>query len=297
MGLRKIADYTIIREVGRGGMGVVFQALSPTGVTVAIKTVTWPEPADARRRWEAIERFQREARAARALTHPNVCQVLDCGVDQDSFFIVMEFLDGQTVEGLISLAGAIKPERAVDIVLSVGEALGHAHKRGIVHRDVKPGNIVLLHSGEAKLTDFGLAALVFEATFTRPSAMVGTLCYMSPEQVRGEPVDPRSDIFSLGATLYEMLTGTRAFGAADHAAVIHRILEQDPPPLTGLPVQIAQTVFRCMRKQPEERFQTVDEMLVSLASRARTPVTTARATSALYARRGLPLGDESAGAR
>ena len=142
MSLRKIADYTITRELGRGGMGTVFQALSPEGATVAIKTVLWPESVDPRDRWEAIERFQREARAASSLSHPNICQVLDFGADEDSLYIVMEFLDGETLSDLIALAGGIKVARAVEIVCDVGEGLGHAHEQGIIHRDVKPRVLV-----------------------------------------------------------------------------------------------------------------------------------------------------------
>jgi serine/threonine protein kinase len=266
--LRKIADYTIIRELGRGGMGAVFEALSPTGATVALKTVTWPETADARARWEAIERFQREARAARALSHPNICQVLDFGAHQDSLFIVMELLDGQSLRELIDLAGAIKPERAIGITLKVAEALAYAHDEGVIHRDIKPGNIMIMHGGQVKLTDFGLASVVSETTLTEQGSLVGTLSYISPEQLSGEKVDARSDIFSLGATSYEMLTGVRAFPAQDRAAVMQQILTQDPPPVPGLPAQVSETLARCLRKQPEERFQSAREVVVALVGHA-----------------------------
>jgi hypothetical protein len=197
MATRKIAGYTITREHARGGMGTVYQALSPEGAMVAIKTVLWPESVDPRTRWEAIERFQREARAASSLSHPNICQVLDFGADEDSLYIVMEFLEGNTVRQLIGDAGAIKVDRAVEIVSSVGEALAHAHDQGIIHRDVKPENIMILRGGQAKLTDFGLASVASQQTMTMPGTTMGTMSYMSPEQVRGEKVDARSDIFSL----------------------------------------------------------------------------------------------------
>jgi tetratricopeptide (TPR) repeat protein/predicted Ser/Thr protein kinase len=274
VGLRKIADYTIIRELGRGGMGAVFQALSPSGATVALKTVTWPETPGARARWEAIERFQREARAARALSHPNICQVLDFGAEQDTLFIVMEFLDGQSLRELIQSAGAIRPERAVEIVSAVCEGLGQAHQHGVVHRDIKPENIMVLRRGQVKLTDFGLASVAADTATSETGRMVGTLCYLSPEQVRGEPVDARSDIFSLGATFYEMLTGKRAFQAEERGAVIRQLLTVDPPPVADLPERVSETLQRCLRKRPQARFQSVQEMLVTLTGRAPAPTTT-----------------------
>ncbi len=271
MSLRRIADYTIVRERDRGGMGVVYQALSPAGATVALKTVTWPQQPDARKRWEAIERFQREARAARALSHPNICQVLDYGADESSLFIVMEFLDGQSLRELIRSAGAIRVERAVEIAVAVCEALAYAHEHGVIHRDIKPENIMLLRSGEVKLTDFGLASLVSEATLADAGAVAGTLCYMSPEQVRGEGAQVCSDLFSFGATFYEMLTGTRAFSAEEPATIIHKILHVEPPPMAGLPEGVAETLRRCLRKQPQARFQSARQVADALLSRAPGP--------------------------
>jgi serine/threonine-protein kinase len=279
MGVRKIADYTITRELGRGGMGTVYQALSPEGATVAIKTVLWPESVDPRDRWEAIERFQREARAARSLTHPNICQVLDCGADEDSLYIVMEFLDGETLNDLIALAGGIKVARAVEIVCDVGEGLGHAHEQGIIHRDVKPRNIMVLRAGQVKLTDFGVASVLRETTLTTNGKKMGTVYYMSPEQVRGEKLDGRSDIFSLGVTFYEMLAGRRPFEAEEQAAVMHQILTQDPPAVAGLPAPVSQALERCLRKDPQERFQSAREMITSLG--AGEPATTTASAGVL----------------
>jgi serine/threonine-protein kinase len=268
MATRKIAGYTITREHARGGMGTVYQALSPEGAMVAIKTVLWPESVDPRTRWEAIERFQREARAASSLSHPNICQVLDFGADEDSLYIVMEFLEGNTVRQLIGDAGAIKVDRAVEIVSSVGEALAHAHDQGIIHRDVKPENIMILRGGQAKLTDFGLASVASQQTMTMPGTTMGTMSYMSPEQVRGEKVDARSDIFSLGATFYEMLTGVRAFQAEEPAGVVNQILNTDPPPIAGVPANISEAVAKCLHKAPGERYQSTREMLAALKTRA-----------------------------
>jgi hypothetical protein len=269
-----LAGYTVTRELGQGGMGKVLQALSPQGQTVAIKTMLLPEGIDARSRWETVERFQREARAARSLVHPNIVQVLDIGADQDTFFIVMEYLDGQTVRELIELAGAIKVDRAVDILTVACEALAYAHDQDIIHRDVKPDNIMVLRNGLVKLTDFGLAAIVTERGVTQTGTVMGTFYYMSPEQARGEKLDARSDIFSLGATFYEMLTGQPPFAGDSPGAVLSKILNSDPPPVPGLPPHVSRTLGRCLRKQPQYRFQNACEIIASLrASEAGTAVT------------------------
>jgi len=272
--MTSLAGYTVTRELGQGGMGKVLQALSPQGQTVAIKTMLLPEGIDARARWETVERFQREARAARSLVHPNIVQVLDIGADQDTFFIVMEYLDGQTVRELIELAGAITLDRAVDIVTVACEALAHAHDQDIIHRDVKPDNIMVLRNGLVKLTDFGLAAIVTERGVTQTGTVMGTFYYMSPEQARGEKLDARSDIFSLGATFYEMLTGQPPFAGDSPAAVLSKILNSDPPPVQGLPPHVSRTLGRCLRKQPQYRFQNAREVIASLRAReAGTSVT------------------------
>jgi serine/threonine-protein kinase len=255
-------------------MGKVLQALSPQGQTVAIKTMLLPEGIDARARWETVERFQREARAARSLVHPNIVQVLDIGADQDTFFIVMEYLDGQTVRELIELAGAITLDRAVDIMTVACEALAYAHDQDIIHRDVKPDNIMVLRNGLVKLTDFGLAAIVTERGVTQTGTVMGTFYYMSPEQARGEKLDARSDIFSLGATFYEMLTGQPPFPGDSPAAVLSKILNSDPPLVQGLPPHVSRTLGRCLRKQPQYRFQHAREIIASLrAGEAGTSVT------------------------
>jgi serine/threonine-protein kinase len=264
VGVAQIAGYTVTRELGQGGMGKVFQALSPQGGTVAIKTMLLSPGVDARTRWETVERFQREARAARSLMHPNIVQVLDIGADQDTFFIVMEFLDGQTVRELIELAGAIRLERAVQIMAASCEALAYAHDQGIVHRDIKPDNIMLLRNGTVKLTDFGLAAIVAEKGVTHTGTVMGTFAYMSPEQARGEKLDARSDIFSLGSTFYEMLTGRPPFPGTTPAAVLSGILNTEPQPIQGLPASISRTVTKCLRKQPHYRFQNAREIIAGL---------------------------------
>ena len=277
MSLRSIGGYRITRELGRGGMGTVYQALSAEGATVAVKTVVWPDTVDPRARWNAIERFQREARAARSLSHPNICRVLDFGADENSLFIVMEFLDGDTVRQLIDLAGKIELGRAVPIVRDVGEALAHAHGKGIIQRDIKPGNIMVLRNGQVKLADFGLAFVVHETGVSRTAETMGTLFYLSPEQVRGDRVDARSDIFSLGATFCEMVTGTHAFSGESPAAVMHQILTGDPALAKDLPDSVCRLLEKCLRKDPQERFQSAREITdcLSMWERAAAPTPTA----------------------
>jgi serine/threonine protein kinase len=272
----KIGDYLVVRELGQGGMGKVFQALSPTGTTVAIKTMLLPQGMDARARWETVERFQREARAARSLKHPAIVQVLDIGADQDAFFIVMEYLDGQTIREIITAIGPISVGRAVEIATCACQALAYAHGQGIIHRDVKPDNIMVLRDGSTKLTDFGLAAIVAEKGVTQTGTVMGTFSYMSPEQVRGEKLDARSDIFSLGATFYEMLSGRQPFPGDTPAVVLNSILKQDPAPIADLPPHVSRTLSQCLRKDPQQRFHSAQEVAASLQGRtAHQPASTA----------------------
>jgi len=273
MSVTTIGGYTVTRELGQGGMGRVFQALSPQGATVAVKTMLLAEGLSARARWETVERFQREARAARSLSHPGIVQVLDIGADQDTFFIVMEFLDGQSIRELLDSSGAIQVERAVEIAVAVCQALAYAHDQGVIHRDVKPENIMVLQDAAVKLADFGLASIISENSVTLTGTIMGTFGYMSPEQVAGEKLDPRSDIFSLGATLYEMVAGRRPFHAESPPAVLNRILKEDPPPLQGLPAHVSRTLNRCLRKRPEHRFQGARDVIDALQFSGDAPAT------------------------
>jgi len=285
--LRIIGGYTVTREVGRGGMGRVFEGLSPEGHTVAIKIMNLPERSGPRARWEAVERFQREARAAQSLDHPSIVHVLDVGLDQDSFYIVMEFVDGQSVGELIQVGGAIERARAVAIVIAVCDALAYAHDRGVIHRDLKPDNILLPRDGGAKVTDFGLAAIIADTRLTQPGLLLGTLGYMSPEQTRGEELDARSDLFSLGATFYEMITGRQLFSGDSPAEVIHRICTQDVPLVPGLPSAIQDTLAKCLARDRSKRFSSAREVTASL--RAELQAQHASHTSVLAAPAGLPV--------
>jgi len=259
-----IGSYTITGTLGRGGMGQVFEAQGADGRRVAVKTMTMPETMDASARWEAVERFQREARAVRSLEHPHIVSVLDVGEEGGKFFIVMEYLQGQSVRELLDMAGAFSVERALKTTGQVCEALAYAHERNVVHRDIKPDNIMVLKDGRAKLTDFGLAAMTVETGMTQTGTVMGTFCYMSPEQARGEKVDARSDIFSLGATLYEMLTCRQPFSGDSPGAIIASILNDEPAAIPEAPPEVQRAVKRCLCKEPGKRFQSARELLEGL---------------------------------
>ena len=252
-------------------MGKVFLAKSPDGAEIAVKTVLFPEGLDPRARWETVERFQREARAARSLVHRNICQVLDIGADRDTFFIVMEYCDGQTLREQIDASGPMEVGRAVEIMVAVCEALAYAHEQGVVHRDIKPDNIMVVGGGAVKLMDFGLASIGHERGVTQTGTTMGTFAYMSPEQARGEKLDARSDIFSLGVTFYEMLTGEQAFTGEGPGAIVNEILNKEVQAPAGLPAHVSRTLGKCLRKRPPYRFQDAREIIDSLRPAGETP--------------------------
>ncbi len=278
MSQRKIGPYAVVRELGRGGMGTVYQGISPDGDPVAIKTMRLPADLDSATRWEAVERFQREARACRELQHRNIVRVLDVGEDQGVFYMVQEFLDGQSVGQLLRMAGRMDPQRAAEIVSDVCGALAYAHEHGVVHRDLKPDNLMILKNGTVKLTDFGLASVEGDTKLTQAGTALGTVSYMSPEQARGEKVDARSDIFSLGATFYHMLAGVEPFPGDTAPAVLSKILTEEPAALRGLPPQIARALSRCLVKDVGARFQSAAEIVEALQLSATTMHRPAAAT-------------------
>jgi serine/threonine protein kinase len=272
---QRLGQYVVTHLIGHGGMGKVYEASAPDGRRVAIKVLVHPEGTPPTLRDEAVARFQREGRAAQLLNHPNIVSVFEVGDQEGTPFIVMEFIEGESVRDLVNMAGSIRLERALEIISQVCNALGHAHDKGVVHRDIKPENIMVPRDGRVKLTDFGLAIAPSEATLTRTGSVMGTFSYMSPEQARGEKVDLRSDIFSLGATLYEMLSGRKAFDGDSPASIIEKVLNQDPATLDWLPPGVSRAINRCLRKNPKYRFQSAVELLVSMegAPGVEAPVT------------------------
>lgn len=261
---RTVAQYRIVEQLGRGGMGVVYRA-EDTHLkrTVALKFLL-PNTLGGD---EERTRFLHEARAAAALNHPNICTVYAIDEHEGEPYIAMELVEGRSLASLIA-DGPLKLDRATDIAVQIAQGLHEAHTRGVVHRDIKPENIMVTDSGRVKIMDFGLAAATDQTRITREGTTVGTVAYMSPEQTRGERVDGRSDIWSLGAVLYEMVTGRRPFEGGHAQALMYQIVNDDPEPptavRTGVPVDLERIVMRALEKHPEDRYQHADDLASDL---------------------------------
>src|SRR5215470_2050762 len=275
----KLGPYEIQSALGAGGMGEVYRARDTRLDRLVAVKVLPSHLANA----EAKQRFDREARAVSALTHPNICTLYDVGHQDGISYIVMELLEGETVSHRL-VRGALPPDQVLKYGSEICEGLEKAHRSGVVHRDLKPGNIMLTKSG-AKLLDFGLAkppapvttgsAMTGAVTMTSPvtpltqqGSLVGTFQYMSPEQIEGREADARSDIFSLGAVLYEMTTGKRAFEGKSMLSVASAILEKDPDPISSIqplvPPALDHVIRTCLAKDPAERFQTAHDVKLQL---------------------------------
>jgi serine/threonine protein kinase/Tfp pilus assembly protein PilF len=258
--------YTIIEELGRGGMGVVYKAEdTKLKRTVALKFL----PAELTHIPEVHERFMREAQAAAALDHPNICTVHELDEAEDKAFISMAYIEGQSLRKKTE-SGPLELDEALRIVTQVAEGLQEAHKKGIVHRDIKSANIMVDERSQAKIMDFGLARMTGTTLLTQEGTAMGTIAYMSPEQALGEEVDQRTDIWSLGVMFYEMLTGQLPFQGDHGQAVVYSIRKDKPRPITELkqdiPVSIEQVVSKALEKDPEKRYQHAEELLDDLKS-------------------------------
>ena len=257
---QRIGRYQILEEIASGGQGAVYRAFDPdSGQIIAVKLL---HPTQTGNR-EYLERFHREASMASSINHPNVVKIFEVGEDDGRHFAAMEYLP-ESLARVILGAGALPVERAAAFGIQIAEGLSAAHALGIVHRDVKPQNVLIGQDGSAKLTDFGIARAELLPTMTVTGAMMGTPHYMSPEQARGESADERSDVYSLGCVLYQMLTGEVPFKAETPLAVIRQHIEEQPRPVRevrrDVPQELASVVERAMAKAPERRFQTPGEL-------------------------------------
>jgi serine/threonine-protein kinase len=262
---KRIGRYKIVGELGRGAMGVVYKAEDPAlDRVVALKTISLAE-AEGRKDYE--KRFMLEAKAAGKLTHPNIVTIFEFGEEGDLAYMAMELLEGTELRARMR-QGTIAAAEAVDIALQVAEGLAFAHEHGIVHRDIKPGNIMLLERGPVKIMDFGIARMRHADHKTSTGMVLGTPRYMSPEQISGQPVDQRSDIFSLGVVLHEMLTGGSLFAGHDVEQIAHNVhyLEHAPPSRTNpdVPQMLDFVVARALKKDPAVRYQDAYEMCADL---------------------------------
>ena len=271
-----LGRYEITAAIGAGGMAEVYCARDTRlGRDVAIKIIT----AELKSSPESIKRFEQEARAAGALNHPNVCAVLDVGMHEDSPFVVMELLDGESLRERLN-AGPVPIRKSLDWAAQAARGLAAAHEKGIVHRDLKPENLFIMKDGQAKVLDFGLAKLMQPAVLapsgekpvsvspTEAGTILGTVGYMAPEQARGEATDHRADLFALGAILYELLTGRRAFSGASPLETLYLICHEEPAPLIAsgreIPLGLEAIVRRCLEKEPLQRFQSASDLAFDL---------------------------------
>jgi eukaryotic-like serine/threonine-protein kinase len=266
-----IGAYRLEREIGRGAMGVVYEATSlvahgsaPAGRRVALKLLVFPPLLPEQERAALIVRFAREARALASVRHPYVVEVFDVGEFNGQPYLAMEYLAGSNARDRLLRHGPMPADAVVSLGAQLCEALAAVHAAGIVHRDIKPDNVVLEADGSIRLTDFGIARMEVEASLTRTGGLIGSPAYMAPEQILGGAVDARADLFSTGVTLYQMLTGELPFQGASIMEVAHRVAYDPPRPLIGVPPDLATVLFRAMEKDPDHRYPTALDLRAAL---------------------------------
>jgi beta-lactam-binding protein with PASTA domain/predicted Ser/Thr protein kinase len=279
--------YRVEARIGQGGMAEVYRGFDPSlDRTVAIKVLLPPFDRDA----GFVARFRREAQAAAPLNHPNIVGVYDAGADGDTQYIVMEYVEGRTLASFVSGGGKPTTAQAIDLTIHVASALQAAHERGIVHRDIKPANIMVTRAGAVKVMDFGIARIQTDATAPQTSSVIGTPAYFSPEQAQGQPVDARSDIYSLGCVLYELLAHRQPFSGDTPVAIAFKQVNEMPVPPSevnpDVPPRLDAVVMKCMAKNPANRYQSAAELIADLER--------VRAGQEVEATPLMPVGDAGA---
>lgn len=294
---RTVSHYKITEKLGQGGMGVVYKAEdSKLGRRVALKFLPpeWTRDADAK------ARFLHEAQSAAALNHPSICTIYEIDEADGHTFIAMALIEGESLKDRIE-RGPLRLHDALDLAIQIADGLWAAHAKGIVHRDIKPGNVMVTPEGRARIMDFGLAKSPNQTRLTRTGSTTGTAAYMSPEQSRTEDVDHRTDIWSFGVLLYEMITGQRPFRGDYEQAVVHSILNEEPEPMTGLrtgvPMELERIAKKAMTKRLDERYQHMDDMLADLTALKRSFESATIMTSAAASERPPARGGTSTGRR
>ena len=290
--VEKIGKYKILGVLGKGGMGIVYKGLDPDiEREVAIKTIRLDSFIDGPEKEEMLNRAIREAKAAGRLNHPNIITIFDVLREDDLTFIVMQYVDGRTLQALIESGKIFSPEDVIALLKPVAEALDFAHQNGIVHRDVKPANILIDKAGTPFLADFGVARME-TSTMTGPGTTIGTLSYMSPEQIMGKTADGRADFFALGVILYELLAGRKPFVGNNLSTIVYKIVHEEPQRVTdinqSLPPGYEDVIRRALAKNPDDRYQNGREMIADLED----PGKIAEASRAFKLKSGTGLAPE-----
>ena len=290
--VEKIGKYKILGVLGKGGMGIVYKGLDPDiEREVAIKTIRLDSFIDGPEKEEMLNRAIREAKAAGRLNHPNIITIFDVLREDDLTFIVMQYVDGRTLQALIESGKIFSPEDVIALLKPVAEALDFAHQNGIVHRDVKPANILIDKAGTPFLADFGVARME-TSTMTGPGTTIGTLSYMSPEQIMGKTADGRADFFALGVILYELLAGRRPFVGNNLSTIVYKIVHEEPQRVTdinqSLPPGYEDVIRRALAKNADDRYQSGREMIADLED----PGKIAEASRAYKLKTGTGLAPE-----
>ncbi len=285
--IKHLGRYEIVGEIARGAMGIIYKAKDPLiDRMVAIKTINLRE-LDQEQKAEYEARFYLEAQAAGKLSHPNIVTVYDLGEKNDIVYIAMELLEGNELQNLLKDGKPLPISETLDIMSQVAAGLAYAHEHGIVHRDVKPSNIMVLKSGRVKIADFGIARMESSMLHTQTGIVMGSPLYMSPEQILARGIDRRSDIFAAGILLFKMLTGQMPFTGDNPNSVMYQIVHEAPPKPSALNSEIPEAlddiVAKCLAKNPEERYQDANQLAQALLACGGGPhsLTVARLSSAL----------------